>query len=221
MCHFNRKGDLRAGQSMIETCLAVMMIGVIFAGLVQVSQIFAASEVLQHAALCAARAKTVGFNAWMVKKSMLAAAIPNSGKMLVPDYQNVNGVLENDAKTGRPGSSGAIWDYALRASPSSSQSAIEQARIPSYLASADQGQANAELNYADWDDSSQNKIISVIDGETLGASGGASVIHVNLSQDYPLWTYWHESFYASDTIKLSADSYLENHYPLYIDDKGW
>jgi hypothetical protein len=219
MCNPKRKGNTRAGQSLIETCLAVMMIGLIFAGLLQVSQIFAAKEVLQHSALCAARAKTVGFNKWMVEKSMLVAAIPISGKMLVPDFQNINAGLEQNVTTNTPG---GLWKSLLGQTTSSAQYDIEKARIPDYLASWNNARAAFELNYACWEDSSQNKITVDIEGDAMssgGSSEGSPMIHATVSQDYPLWVPLHQAFYAADSVKLSADSYLENHYPLYIDDQ--
>jgi hypothetical protein len=216
----NRKDNTRAGQSLIETCLAIMVICLVFAGLVQVSQIFAASEILQHAAVSAARAKTVGFNQWMVEKSMRAAAIPNSGKMLMPGFQHTDGLAGIVARS-KPG---GIWSYALGAMPSSEQYAVEKARIPSYLASWNSAQADFELKYAYWEGASENRITADIDGEMLSSDAsneGSPILHATVTQAYPLWVPLHQAFYASDSVKLQGDSYLENHYPLYIDDKDW
>ena len=54
------------------------MICVIFMGIFQVSQLAVAREVLHHAAARGARARSVGFNAFMVQKSVRVAAIPNA-----------------------------------------------------------------------------------------------------------------------------------------------
>ena len=73
-----------AGQSLVESCLVIALISFIFMGLFQISRLSAAREVLQHAAARAARARTVGFNAWMVPKVVRVAAIPNAGRMTEP-----------------------------------------------------------------------------------------------------------------------------------------
>ena len=79
--------DPRAGQSLVESCLVIGLTCLLFFGLLQISQLFAAREVLYHAAARGARAKTVGFNRWMVTKAVRVGAIPNAGRMLVPEYE--------------------------------------------------------------------------------------------------------------------------------------
>ena len=83
---------MRDGQSLIESCLTIFLICLIFAGLFQLSQVFAAREILDYASICGARAKTVGFNRWMVRKVVRSAAIANAGKMIVPELE------ENDSE---------------------------------------------------------------------------------------------------------------------------
>jgi hypothetical protein len=215
MPSYKRKETARSGQALLETCLAIMVICLIFAGLMQVSQIFSAREVLQHAATSGVRAKTVGFNKWMVQKVVQVAAIPNSGAMLTPGYRHTEdlpGVMRNTTP-------GGFWSFALHARPSSEQYDVERARIPQYLASWNHARAAFELDYVAW---REHTIRYNADSDTAGMSG-VPMLHVNMTQEYPLWAHWHESFYEDDDrgIKLAADSYMEDHYPLYIDDQDW
>ena len=197
---------------MIETCLAVFLISLIFCGVVQISQIFAAREVLQYAAARGARAKTVGFNKWMVYKSINVAAIPNSGKMLVPSLRNADPLLGQL-------SPGDAWSSALSTWPSSDQYAIEKARIPDYLDSKNSGRADFILNYENWEDG-DNQITHNV-SSIAGSDPSTSIIQGETRQEYPLWVPLHEAFYADDAIALKADAYIENHYPLYINDLDW
>jgi hypothetical protein len=214
MRNSKRKESARSGQAILETCLAMLLICLIFAGLVQVSQLFAAREILQRAATSGVRAKTVGLNRWMVEKVVNVAAIPNSGKLLVPSFTH-GAVFWAPTLLSAPGEA---WSNAVVATPSSEQYGIERRRIPSYLGSWNRGRAKHELDYSYWEDPDY-KIEFKVDGNTIGDSG-APMLHVKAYQNYPLWTNWHESFYADDDkgIKLEADAYMENHYPLYIED---
>jgi hypothetical protein len=194
--------------------MAKLVICLIFAGLMHVSQKFSASEIVQHAATSGVRAKTVGFNKWMVQKVINVASIPNSGAMLTPGYKHT----EDLSGTMRRTTPGGFWSSAVGANVSSSeQYDVERARIPDYLASWNHMRAAFELNYMAWQD---HTITYTADGNTIGTSG-SPLLHVNVSQDYPLWAHWHESFYADDKITLNADSYMEDHYPLYLDDHSW
>jgi hypothetical protein len=112
----------RGGQSLIESCIVLAAICLLFFGLFQVSQIFAAREVLDYAAGRALRSKTVGFNRFMVMKSLRVGSIPNAGQMTVP-----------------PSAGGPAVQYA-----------IERARIPLYLEAANGARLSAILGYEDW-----------------------------------------------------------------------
>jgi hypothetical protein len=214
-----RKESARSGQAILETCLAMLLICLLFAGLVQVSQLFAARDILQHAATSGARAKTVGFNQWMVEKVIKVAAIPNSGKMLAPSFTHsaaLTARIQDSTHTG-------LWDYVVGATPSSEQYAIERARIPAYLGSWNRGRAAYELDYERWHDGGGGdgdpSIKWKVDGNMIGVSG-SPMVNVKVSQNYPLWTNWHEAFYAGDSVSMVTNSCMENHYPLYLDDQN-
>jgi len=177
----------------------------------QVSQLFAAKEVLGHAAARGARAKTVGFNYWMVRKATEAACIPTSGRMITPSYTNEDMVLRAQVETSTPGE---LWDWVLgTAEPSSAQYAIEMARIPEFLEADNSAVAYFTLDYDDWDGVSFTM-------STIGSSP-EEVLHSTVRQDYPLWVPMHRAFYDDDSILLDGDSYLEKHYSLYLEDMGW
>lgn len=76
---------MRKAQAMLETLFAMLAILAVFAGAFLVVRKLAAKTVLDHAAARAARARAVGFNDFMCRKSALAAMIPVSGERLVPD----------------------------------------------------------------------------------------------------------------------------------------
>lgn len=199
----------RCGQSLIESCIVIALIGLIFMGLFQVSLLYAAREILYHAAARGARAKTVGFNKWMVEKTVRVASIPNAGKMVIPGLQSEDLTIAEMVATLKPGE---LWSRVLGATPSSLQYNIERALIPEYMASHNSARARYVLDYENWDS---------IESTIPGSVGDSSIIHVEVGQDYPVWVPMHRAFYAADTINLNGESYLENHYPLYIDDMGW
>ena len=132
-------GSRRSGQALIESCLVVALICLIFFGVFQLSQLFASQEVLDYAAGRGARARTVGFNHFMVLKTVLVGAIPNAGKLL------------NPAHTGGP----------------ARQYALESARIPLYLGAQSGGELGAILDYDGWGLSSLSGI-TVMPSYSLG-----------------------------------------------------
>ena len=176
-------------------------------GLFQVSQIFAAREVLYHAAARGARAKTVGFNRWMVEKASRVAAIPNAGKMVVPDIDLADITLQEKVAGLKPGD---LWSWVMGTTPTSPQFNIERARIPEYMGSETRAQAKFILDYTDWD--SVDYVISPF---------ADPILHVKARQEYPLRIPLHRIFYAADTLNLEGEAYIDNHYPLYIEDMNW
>ena len=204
----------RDGQSLIETCVAIALICLIFMSLLQISEIFAAREILNHAAARGARARTVGFNWWMVEKAVRVAAIPNAGKLITPEFKNEDTALRAMVESMAPGQ---LWEEALKASPSSLQYNLERARIPEYMGSYNRPRAGHVLDYEDWDTihSDHGTIAAPVPGAL------ASMIDIKVSQDYPLWVPMHRTFYSGDSIRLNADFTMESHYGLYIEDMFW
>ena len=189
----------KAGQSLLETCIVMMVLCLVFFGLLQLSQLSAFKEVLDYAAGCGARARTVGFNDFMVHKVVRVAAIPNAGRLVEPV------IAPQPVPAPFFGSPGQAWDYALRAQPASPQYPVESARIPLYLGADNWGRLPGILAYANWD--SIWHVVHDLGGQGLG---------VHTAQDVPLWTPLHRLIYDGDTFPLGGDSILENHYPLYL-----
>ncbi len=185
------------------------VICLVFFGLFQISQLAAAREIIQHAAARGARAKTVGFNRFMVEKAIRVAAIPNAGRMVEPMFVNEDRALRDLLATMRPGE---LWDEILtNTQPSSVQQDLERARIPDYMSSVNRARAEYILDYEDWD--------------TIGASipslvPDGTVFDIRVSQAYPLRIPLHRTFYAADTVDIRGVSSIEAHYPLYLYDEG-
>ena len=195
----------KSGQSLIETCLVVIMTCFIFCGVFQISQIFSAKEILEYAASRAARAKTVGFNKSMVTKAGKVGGIPVAGKMTYPSFTNIDLELQTKVSTLK---SGDLWDWVLEeADPSSSQYEIEKSYIPEYL-----GSDFYVLDYEMWG-------TLTISESSVGSP--FSIIHTTAKQRYPLTVPMHRAFYDEDYVDLISDSYIEKHYSLYLEDMGW
>lgn len=210
-----RDGPRRRAASLVESCLALLLLCLLFSGLFQLSRLLAAREILGHAAARAARARTVGFNEWMVTKSVRVAAIPNAGRMTQPEYVNENTWLRQALTTMRPGQ---LWTAVLQQQPASSRFEIEIARIPEYLASENASRARHTLNYTDW----LSLRLDMVD-ISPGPNAPAPILEATVTQDVPLTNALpgHRAFYAADTIELSGEAALENHYSLYIEDMYW
>ncbi len=206
--------ERRRGQSLIESCFAIALIGFLLLGALQLSQWLAATEVLHHAASRGARAKTVGFNRWMVNKAVDVATIPNAGRMITPPFENQHPQLRALLENAPPGQA---WDYALATTPGSPQYALERGRIPEYMAAENRARARFILDYAEWDTVS----VQVYETDASGDGTGAQTLHVRARQDYRLWVPMHRAFYGADRVTLTADTWIENHYPLYLEDRDW
>ena len=124
---------------MIESCLVVALVCLVFFGVFQTSQMFAAQEVLDYAAGRGVRARTVGFNRFMVFKTIRVGAIPTAGRLVNPAYAG-----------------GPLREHAL-----------ETARIPLYLGSETGGRLRAILDYSAWDSVHEGSSFSVGDGTRL------------------------------------------------------
>ena len=114
---------VRRGQAIIESSLVLALVCLVLFGLFEISQLFAAQEILDYAAARGARAETVGFNRFMVEKIVRVGAIPNAGRMINPDV------------SGGP----------------AAQSDVEMARIPLYLGGENSGRLTGILDYDHWD----------------------------------------------------------------------
>lgn len=194
----------RRGQSLIESCIVMGIMCFVFLGVFQLSQLFAAKEFLSYAAARGVRAKAVGFNHFMVWKTMRVGVIPNAGVMTSPGFQPPVPAWG----TGTPAQLWNAWHTALSQTPSSAQGAVEQSRIPLYLGAEWNGQLQPILDYEDWDTVSIPDPVEDLSG----------MVSVKVSQDYPLRVPMHTAFYAGDSIEMSGEAGMENHHALYLSD---
>ena len=196
-----RRSRSRAGQSLIESCLVVAILCLLLFGMLQVSHLYMISEVLDYAATAGARAHSVGFNPFMVQKTIQVAAIPAAGRLLNPALPAANG-----ASPWATHRTGWLWDFALHSNPGSLQfDQIEKQRIPEYLA-ANWDQLYGYLHYEAWDNLSVKSTIF----ET------ADSVEVRVQQNVPVRFPFHQAFYSADDILYEGRATLENHYPLYL-----
>lgn len=208
---------LKQGQAMIESCIAIGLICVIFFGAMQVSQLAASREIMHHAAARGARAKTVGFNWWMVRKAIHVAAIPNSGRMITPGFVNIDDALRDAITYSQQADQPLVelWVQVLSGQliPASKQYWLEKKKIREYMETDNNARGEYVLNYVAWDTGSLHYDVDFGNFEEL--------VSVNVWQDYTNWLSLPRTFYAGDSVMLSATHTLDNHYTLYIDDQNW
>jgi len=180
-----RRGQ-KGGQALVESCVVIAIVCLLFFSTFQISQLFASQEVLDYAAGRGARAITVGFNRFMVEKTVLVGAIPNAGRMINPVYQ------------GGP----------------SVEHALETARIPLFLGAEHEGRLQAILDYENW---------NTINYKKPAVSMGDGTFRYEVDQKVPLSDPFRRAYYAADSVELSGENYLDEHYTLYMetDDGGW
>lgn len=208
---------------MIESVVVILFTCLCLFGVFQYAHLFACKSVLAHAATRAARARTVGFNHWMVVKSAQVAAIPASGRRITPVYAGVDPAL---ASAIRQNKTSEIWDLALRSSTRSPGAQLELARIPDFMASGNAPTSQEILNYELWDQLSISIDESLnVDGETPGT------VTVEVRQQQPLLIS--RLALAQGELKdagtdsqpeqlhLAGFYSIENHYPLYLEDMNW
>ncbi len=199
---------------MIEACLALLILCLVFMGFFQVSQLIAARQVLYHAAARGARAKMVGFNRFMVDKAIRVAAIPNAGRMIRPDIANEDEALREWLATER---AGVVWDRVLAADPGIADvHEIERARIPDFMGSEHWAWSRAILDYEHWDTIHTSVPAWMGDGEPLDVRVRQ---RIDLRRLFGVGVT--RAFYADDTLELEGQSRLEAHYPFYIEDHNW
>lgn len=205
----------QAGQAMLESCIAIMMTGLIFAVVLQMAHLVVAREVLDYSAAAAARAKTVGFNDWMILKVARSAAIPNAGGLLEPVLDTTDPVLQASLDSM---ATVDFWGWSMTAPASTVQADVELARIPQYLEAPNWMDAAMALDYEDWPTLAVDVNAGLMSGGD--GSGFSPMIRAVVSQSYPLRIPLHRAFFDDDTIDLAGEAVIENHYSLYLNDQG-
>jgi len=204
-----RRRQCRSGQSLVESCIVIVVGCLLCFGVFQVSQLYAARSVLSYTAAAAARARTVGFNDFMVYKVTRTAAIPNAGRMITPSFQRSTS-LAALIQDPRPGRIGRLMGWSLLSDPISPQYEVEQSRIPLYLGAVRWGELPAILDYENWDDV-----------HYIEAPSSDELVLTAVRQNYELRWPLVRSFYAGDRVRLDSGrdpAYVvrERHYPMYL-----
>jgi len=193
----------RKGQSLIESCVVIGILCLLLMGLFQLSQLFMAQEILHYAAGRGARAKTVGFNDFMVFKTVRVGTIATAGQITAPE-------IETQAPSPLTLNLGTRFQTRFPISTSSgpaAQRAMERARIPLFLAADWYGRLTAILDYEDWSDIHYSCFEQT----------SPALLSFSVRQSFPLKFLFHQAFYADDSIPLTGTVTLDNHYPLYLD----
>ena len=206
----------QSGQAMVESILVLLLICFCFFSIFQYASLFSSRLILQHSAACAARARAVGFNEWMTRKSALVASIPAAGKRLSPDL--------SDLGTGMPSSEKVrkefdLWEYALRSSTRSPGTVVEANRIPEFMEGINEPTARAVLDYEYWDE------MGIDIDEAVSISGDSpSRLTVTVQQNRPFdfSVFGRTGASAEDgQIRIRGSYTIESHYPLYLEDAKW
>jgi len=197
---FKRRNG-RTGQSMIESCMVVALISLLLFGMLQLSHVFMAQEVLDFAAFSGARARAVGFNDFMVQKAVRVACIPIAGRLVTPTLDSTADPIWQNKDLGW------LWINAVAHSHGSTQSqfSVESARIPLYLGGSGWGTLPAILDYERW---------STVDTPSLLEN--VATIKAQTGQNTPLLFPFHRAFFAADEIRMEGQATVESHYPLYL-----
>ena len=204
---------------MIESVFVIILTCLCFLAIFQYANLFASKAVLSHAAARAARARTVGFNRWMVEKSARVAAIPASGRRLTPPPTGVDTAITTALSQNRVGD---IWDLALRSSTRATGAQMEVGRIPDYMDSINDPTAENLLDYELWD------AMTVDLDEPLNLDGTTpGTLRVTVRQRHPLLLALEPLAEGElreaqgEDIGLSGFFSIESHFPLYLEDMNW
>jgi hypothetical protein len=203
---------------MIESVFVIIVACLCFLALFQYANLFAAKMTLTHAATRAARARTVGMSKWMVEKAARAAAIPVSGKSLIPF-----GLPATPSPILQNGSYSGIWNAALSASAISAKAQYERARIPEYMGSVDSPTSRDILYYELWEDMD----LSVEEPLDLDGSMPGE-IEVTVRQRQPLLISIVSLMEGSlslngnkGAVTMHGTYSIESQYPLYMNNMNW
>ncbi len=206
--------NLRTGAALVESCLAIIMLCLILFGILQVSYLVAAKDVVSFSAFAGCRAATVGMKEEFVNRVVRVTSIPMAGPMVG------NPFADQGLVTG--GSEGQAWDRALWASPSSDQYWAEKQAIPYYLGAVNEGELKVLLNYYNWLSSG-----TLITSSTRRTEDDVEVF---VSQNIPLSFPFARAFYRGNMgnmtrqdgthsvprSPMNAELRTENHSALYL-----
>jgi hypothetical protein len=198
------------------------MLCLILFGLLQVSYLIMARDVISFTAFASARALAVGMSEEFVERVAHVTTIPTAG----PSFGS--GRMYNDS-LGNPGTVGARWDMAVATRPGSDQFWYEHTIIPYYLGADDESYLDGMLNYHYWQSSDTEVTVQ-------SSVAGSDRAEVTVRQNIPLVFPFAKVFfmdadvgmvYRSDAdggsgydqvpiYEIVQSIYMENHSALYM-----
>ena len=168
---------------MVETVLAVLVVSAVFFGLFRLSRLLTGKILLEHAAMRVARARAVGFNDFMCRKTARVAVIPVAGKRLWPDPE------KEDESANYIG--GDFWERIKEflgfLQRDETKKVLHRAqndktftyRVRTYLESPDEARARGLLEYEGWGrlgidpgDGGQSVVTLPVEGVRLQGKAG-------------------------------------------------
>ena len=217
----------RSGQSLIESCIVIIILCLIVFGVAQRSQLYMALEILDHAAVCGAHAHAVGLNDFMVQKSVRIVVIPLAGEMTQPSYSPSVLTIPNQHRIG------STWDTAVHFHGGSTQSGIEISNMEDYLLSQDWGEAAGYLDYKldylnryGWtaDNSGTptktpniERTVRLQNIVNAFVTEDSALVTATVTHDFPLNYAFHRALYSGlDVLSLKGKATTEKHYDLYL-----
>lgn len=206
----------KEGAAIGESCIVIVLLCLILFGLLQVSYLIMARDVISFSAFASARALTVGMDEEFVERVARVTTIPTAG----PAFNS--SVIDNASL---PDSNvGYRWDVAVSTSPGSEQFWYEHAIIPYYLGASDESDLDRILNYYYW-------ISSDTAVSSQSSAAGDEDATVTVSQNVPLvfpfasaffmdadrgLVYTSDGFSAVPLYTIEQTIELENHSALYL-----
>jgi hypothetical protein len=198
--------EKKSGAVLVESCLAIIMLCLILFGILQVSYLIMARDVISFTAFVSARSLTVGMSEEFVGRVARTASIPTAGPIITPSSLVDHASISDEAK-------GVMWDRALGDGPESDQFWVEHYLIPYYLGADDESKLDGILNYLNW--RSPDTEIAL---ET--SPPGSSEAEVTISQYVPLAFPFARAFFNDDIGQIirrhEGGGYVTREVPLYL-----
>jgi hypothetical protein len=212
--------EKKVGAAMIESSLVIVMLCLILFGILQVSYLLSARDVLSYTAIATARSSAIGLNDFMLEKVSHYTSIPTAGPIRTPNGFGGFAIPRN--------TEGGKWDYAMdrNNTRTSSQGWYEvDAKEEFHLAG--QNAYRAVLDYDNWQLNNSTEVRA-----TSASSGG--LVSANVSQDIPLVFPFSRVFFGHlEMVSVSRDggvglypvkrveveAFMEDHAGHYLQDE--
>ncbi len=163
----------KQGSAMVESCIVMALLCLILFGILQVSYVVSARNVIRYSAVATARAAAVGLNDFMLYKVSHYTAIPAAGPVRTPSG------FGRERPEGE--SAGALWGNAIsrKNTPRSQLGEYEVAVREAYHL-AEVAEHNLILDYDNWQREETDVKFSVEEDNKL------DMLHVEVKQNVPL-----------------------------------